>query len=88
MGDHCLIVHDNNRPVNVYGYDSKAGLKHAPVVGAKTSQAFILLINQAIEMKGLDHHLLCLMQYCMNGVLIDKVHEFLALIVGPHMPYR
>ena len=29
-------------------------------------------------MKGLDHHLLCLMQCCINGVLIDEVPKFLA----------
>ena len=29
-------------------------------------------------MKGLDHHLLCLMQCCMNCVLIYEVPKFLA----------
>ena len=32
VGDHCLEVHDHNRPVNVFGYDCKAGSKHACVV--------------------------------------------------------
>ena len=63
-------LHDHNRPVNVFGYDPKVGLKHACIVNAavaytepETGQVVILLINQAIEMKGLNHHLLCLMQY-------------------------
>ena len=34
VGDHCLIVHDLNRPVNVYGYNPKAGTKHAHLVNA------------------------------------------------------
>ena len=61
--------------MNVYGYDPKAGLKHACTVDAtvaytepETGQVVILLINQAIEMKGLGHHVLCLMQCCTNGV--------------------
>ena len=66
ISDHCLVVHDHNRPVNVFGYDQKAGLKHACIVNAtvaytkpKTGHIVILLINQMIEMMGLDHHLLC-----------------------------
>ena len=31
-------------------------------------------------MKDLDHHLLCLMQHCMNGVVIDEFPKFLAPI--------
>ena len=46
----------------------------------ETGQDAILLINQAIEMKGLNNHLLCLMQCCMNGVLINEVPKFLAPI--------
>ena len=63
VSEHCLIVH--NRPVNVYGYGSKAKSKHTCIVNAavaytipETGQVVILSINQAIEMKGLDHHLL------------------------------
>ena len=61
------------------------GSKHAYVVNAtvahaepETCHVVILLINQAIEMKGLDHHLLCPMQHCVNGVVIDEVPKFLA----------
>ena len=77
VGEHCLIVHDHNRPVNVYGYvygyNPKAGSKDACIVDAavayavpETGQVVILSINQAIEMKGLDYHLLCPMQCYMN----------------------
>ena len=34
VGDHCLVVHDHNRSVNVFGYDPKAELKHAHIVNA------------------------------------------------------
>ena len=30
--DHCLVVHDHTRPVNVFGYDPKAESKHACIV--------------------------------------------------------
>ena len=69
VGDHGVIIHDHNRIVNVYRYDTKAGSKCFYIVNAivaytepETGQVVILLINQAIEVKGLDCHLLCMMQ--------------------------
>ena len=94
VGDYCLLVHDHHRPVNVFGNNSKAGSKNACIVNATvtkadTGQVVILLINQKIEIKGFNHQLLCLMQCCMNGVLINKVPKFLAPFpVRPHMPSR
>ena len=92
VGDHCLILHDHNRPLNVYGYDPTAELKHACIVDApvaytkpETGQVVILLLNQMIEMKGIDHHLLCSMQCCVNGVLIDEVPKFLEPIPSETM---
>ena len=61
-----IIVHDHNISINVYEDDPKVGSKQACIVDAavvydksKMSQDFILLINHAIEMKSLNHHLLC-----------------------------
>ena len=92
VGDHCLIVHDHNRPVNVYEYNSKPGSEHACIVDAalsdaipETGQVVILSINQVIEMKGHDQHLLCLMLCHMNGMLIDEVPKFLAPIPSETM---
>ena len=51
----------------------------------ETGQVFILLINQVIEMKGLNHHPLYPMQHCMNGVLIDEVSKFPASITSETM---
>ena len=71
----------------IFGYDPKVGFKHAHIVVAaadydepKMGQVVILLTNQAIEMKGLDHQLLWLVQCSMNGVLIDEVLKLLAPI--------
>ena len=71
--------------MNVFGYNPKAESKHACIVNAavaytepKTGQVVIILMNQRIEMKGLYHHLLCPMECCMNGVLMDEVPMFLA----------
>ena len=36
------------------------------------------MINQAIEVIGLDHVLLCPMQCCLNGARIDELPKFLA----------
>ena len=33
-GDHCLIIHDHNRPVNIYEYDPKVGSKSSYIVNA------------------------------------------------------
>ena len=62
-------------------------MKHACIVDAtvaytvpETGQVLILSINQAIEIKGFVHHLLCPMQCHMNGVMINEVSKFLAPI--------
>ena len=36
------------------------------------------MINQTIHIDGLENHLLCLMQCCLNGVHISEVTKFLA----------
>ena len=92
VGDHCLNVHDHNRPVNVYGYDPNAGSKLAHIVsatvayeGPETGQNVILLLNEIIEMNGLDHHVFCSIQCCMNGVLIDEVPKLLVPVPSETM---
>ena len=72
--------------MNVCGHDHKVGSKHIHIVNAtvdysksETGHVVILLINQVIKMKSLDHHLLCPIQYCMNGVMIDEVPKVLAM---------
>ena len=50
--------------------------KHACIVDAtvaydelKMDKLFILLVHHVIKMKSLDHHLLCLIQCCMNVII-------------------
>jgi len=85
VGRNCLVVNDHCRPVNVYGFDPSDGSKSARIVDAAikyispfTGEKFILMINQAIEIKGLDHHLLCPMQCRLNGARINELPKFLA----------
>ena len=92
VGDHCLVVHDHHRPVNVFGYNPKVASMHAFIVHAtiaytepKTGQVVILSINQGIVMKGLHHHLLCSMQCWINDVWINEVPKFLAPILSKTM---
>ena len=85
VGDNCLVIHNHNRPVNVYSYNPKDGHRCSKTVNAavgyqdpQSGQKFILMINQAIYIDGLENHLLCPMQCHMNRVYISKVPRFLA----------
>ena len=82
-GDKCLVIHDHNRPVNVYSYGQKDGHRSAKTVDAavgyrdpQSGQKFILMINQTICIDGLVNHLLCPMQCFLNGVHIKKVPSY------------
>ena len=84
LGDKGLVIHDHNRPVNVYSYDPKDGHKSAKTVDAtvgyqdpQSGQRFILMINQAICIDGVVNYLLCPMQCCLNEVHISEVSKFL-----------
>ena len=85
VGDNCVVIHDHSQPVNVYSYNPKDGHRSAKTVDAivgyqdpQSGQKFILMINQAICMNGLEDHSLCPMQCHLNGVHISKVPKFLA----------
>ena len=85
FGDKHLVIHDQNRPANVYNYDPKDGHTSAKTVDSmvgyqdlQSGQKFILMINQAVCIKGLDNHRLCPMQCCLNDVHISEVFKFLA----------
>jgi hypothetical protein len=61
-----------------------------------TGEVYHLVINQAIHMPHLDHHLLCPMQCQVNGVIVDNMPKFLTsdptdhthalTITDPHQP--
>ncbi len=69
LGRDALILLDYDRPVIVKGYDPSLGTKtYATISGALayddpvTGEVYHLVINQAIHISPLDHHLLCPMQ--------------------------
>jgi hypothetical protein len=69
VGKEALIIHDYWRPVSVYSYDKDNGCKEYCTVSAavaydhpQTGQAYMLVINQAIEIPHLQNHLVCPMQ--------------------------
>jgi hypothetical protein len=86
LGRHALITLDHKRPVAVMGYDESLGTKTYKTVSGvvaytdpKTGRTLHLIINQAIHVPHLDHHLLCPMQCCVNDVIIDETPKFLAI---------
>jgi hypothetical protein len=84
LGHDALIILDYNRPVSVVGYDESLGSKTYQTVSGviayddpQTGRTLHFIINQAIHIPHLDHHLLCL-QCCMNDVTINNLPNFLA----------
>jgi hypothetical protein len=81
----ALIILDYNRPVSVVGYDESPGSKTYRTVSGvvayddpQTGRMLHLIINQAIHILHLDHHLLCPMQCCVNDVIVNNLPKFLA----------
>jgi hypothetical protein len=86
LGRHALITLDHNRPVAVMGYDESLGTKTYKTVSGvvaytdpKTRRTLHLIINQAIHVPHLDHHLLCPMQCRVNDVIVYEMPKFLAI---------
>jgi hypothetical protein len=76
---------DYNRPVSVVGYDESLGSKTYQTVSgvvayddSQTGRTLHLIINQAIHIPHLDHHLLCPMQCRVNDVTINNPPKFMA----------
>jgi hypothetical protein len=81
----ALIILDYNRPVSIVGYDKSLGSKTYQTVSGvfayddpQTGRTLKLIINQAIHIPHLDHHLLCPMQCCVNDVTVNNLPNFLA----------
>ncbi len=69
LGHDALILLDYDRPVIVEGYDLSLGTKTYATVSRAlayddpvTGEVYHFMINQAIHIPHLDHHLLCPMQ--------------------------
>jgi hypothetical protein len=85
VGCDALIILDCDQPVFVVGYDkfllSKTYKTVSGVVAynnPQTGRMLHLIINQAIHIPHLDHHLLCPMRCCVNDVIINNLLKFLA----------
>ena len=66
VGENFSIIHVHNRPVNVFSYDPIDGHRSAKTVDTavghqdpQSGHKFIIMINQAICIDGLENHLLC-----------------------------
>jgi hypothetical protein len=85
LGRDALIILDYNQPVSVVGYDESLGSKTYQTVSGvvayddpQTGRMLHLIINQAIHIPHLDHHLLCPMQCRVNDVTVNNLPKFLA----------
>jgi hypothetical protein len=85
LGRDALIILDYRQPVFVVGYDKSIGSKtYQTMIGVvayddpQTGRMLHLIINQAIHIPHLDHHLLCPMQCHENDVTINNLPKFLA----------
>jgi hypothetical protein len=98
-----LVLLDYDRPVIVEGYDPSLGTKTYATVSRAiayddlvTGKVDYLVINQAIHIPHLDHHLFCPTQCRVNDVIVDKMPKFLMsdptdhtlalTIIDPHQP--
>ena len=67
--------------------DSIGCVEEVPIVMAAIAydnptmgQAILLIIHQAIYVKGMDHNLLCPMQLCHNGIKVNECPKHCTLI--------
>ncbi len=84
LGRDALIFLDYERPVVVEGYDPSLGTKIYATVSEglayddpTTSKVYHLVINQAVHIPHLDHHLLCPMKCQVNDMVVDNTPKFL-----------
>ncbi len=89
LGHDALVLLDYIRPVIVKSYDPSLGTKtYATVSGVLayddpvTGEVYHLVINQAIHIPHLDHHLIFPMQCQVNDVVVDNTPKFFG--VRPH----
>jgi hypothetical protein len=84
LGHDALIILDYQRPVSVVDYDKSLRSKtYQTVIGVvayddpRTGRTLHLIINPAIYIPHLDHHLLCPIQCCVNDVTVNGLPKFL-----------
>ena len=82
IGQHVLIMHDFNRPVNVVGYDPSkvimnpncqtvlaAVVYDCPITGV----VFIIEVHQEILIDNLHNNKLCQMQMSMYDIKVNDI---------------
>ncbi len=86
LGRDCLVISDYKRPVQVVGYNPALGAKTYRTISRvvayddpATGEVIHLVINQAIHIPHLDHHLLCPVQCQVNDVIINETPSFWTL---------
>jgi hypothetical protein len=90
LGCNALILHDYLRPVSIQGYDPVLGTQYNTVSGTlafdhpTSGETYHLVVNQAIHIPHLDHHLLCPMQCRVNDVIVNETPKFLAQDLTEH----
>jgi hypothetical protein len=74
--------------VRIQGYDPSLGtVQYNTVSGmlaydhSNSGETYHLVVNQAIHIPHLDHHLLCPMQCRVNDVTINETPKFLAQVI-------
>ncbi len=85
LGHDALIILDYNQPVSIVGYDKSLGSKTYQTARGvvayddpQTERLLHLIINQAIHIPHLDHHLLFPIQCRVNDVIVNNLPKFLA----------
>ncbi len=85
LGCDALIILDYQQPVSIVGYDKSLRSKTYQTVSGvvayddpQTGRTLHLIINQAIHIPHLDHHLLCSIQCHVNDVTVNDLPKFLA----------
>jgi hypothetical protein len=84
LGCDALIFLDYDRPVVVKGCDPPLSTKTYATISKglayddpKTSKVYHLVINQAIHIPHIDHHLLCPTQCQVHDMIVDNTPKFL-----------
>ena len=85
LGKDALIFLDYDQPIMVKAYDPRLGSAECCTVSGAvayddpmTGRTLLLVINWAIHIPHLDHHLLCPMQCHVNDVTVNNMPKFLA----------
>ncbi len=85
VGSNILVVHNHERFVDVYGFYKAA--KHSNACTVDSAIAYkdpimhstvILMINQTIKIDNMTNILMCPMQCCVHGTIVNKRPKFLS----------